>query len=325
MADRFILADFVVDILRAAKGEKYTALEVANFILEDRRYRSACENKAKQSSNTTMWQNGTLNEKAIVSQISAEIAARKEKWAKHNIRMTLGRPRRYYFSMIEAEEAKESIAEDYSSPSIFEEKDLYIKLGIFLYNEYNIVSKRINEKESRNDKGRQGNKWLFADVVALQRLGLGWSQEVNQLVKSAGDKKFKLWSFEVKKFITMSNVREVYFQAVSNSSWANFGYLVAVEIDDEVEEELRMLVEAYGIGILKLDKDSPIDSEIIFPAQEKNKINWTIVNRIVEQQKGKGFDQYIKTIDKMIKGDAWADDDMNRDIWNLTPRSKEIE
>jgi hypothetical protein len=30
-----------------------------------------------------------------------------------------------------------------------------------------------------------------------------------------------------------SNVRECFFQAVSNSSWANFGYLVAAEIEGQ--------------------------------------------------------------------------------------------
>ncbi|MCR4081861.1 hypothetical protein [Providencia stuartii] len=37
----------------------------------------------------------------------------------------------------------------------------------------------------------------------------------------------------------MSNVREVFFQTLSNSSWANVGYLVAAEITgDETLKEL---------------------------------------------------------------------------------------
>ena len=51
------------------------------------------------------------------------------------------------------------------------------------------------------------------------------------------------------------NYREFFFQAVSNSSWANEGYLVAAEIiqDDELLSELECLSIAFGIGIIQLD------------------------------------------------------------------------
>ena len=42
---------------------------------------------------------------------------------------------------------------------------------------------------------------------------------------------FKITSYEVKKEInTDYELKKCYFQAVSNSSWANYGYLVALEI-----------------------------------------------------------------------------------------------
>lgn len=45
------------------------------------------------------------------------------------------------------------------------------------------------------------------------------------------------------------------FQAVSNSSWANEGYLVVLqEIDSEVLSELRRLNQSFGIGVIKLEK-----------------------------------------------------------------------
>jgi uncharacterized protein len=37
----------------------------------------------------------------------------------------------------------------------------------------------------------------------------------------------------------MSNLREVFFQAVSNSSWANEGYLEAAEIDTANEKLIK--------------------------------------------------------------------------------------
>jgi hypothetical protein len=37
----------------------------------------------------------------------------------------------------------------------------------------------------------------------------------------------------MKKNLNFTNLREYYFQAVSNSSWANEGYIVALDIDED--------------------------------------------------------------------------------------------
>ncbi|WP_243251063.1 hypothetical protein [Clostridium sp. D43t1_170807_H7] len=52
--------------------------------------------------------------------------------------------------------------------------------------------------------------------------------------------------------MNFSNLREYYFQAVSNLSWANEGYLVALEIDDEplLRDELRRLNNSLRKGIM---------------------------------------------------------------------------
>lgn len=43
----------------------------------------------------------------------------------------------------------------------------------------------------------------------------------------------QFFSFELKLKIDKSNLTECYFQAVSNSSWANFGYLVVGDLDKD--------------------------------------------------------------------------------------------
>jgi hypothetical protein len=97
-------------------------------------------------------------------------------------------------------------------------------------------------------------------------LGAEWHQEVRDCVNQYSDKRTKLWSFEAKLLINRSNVRECFFQAVSNSSWANFGYLVAAEIGGtDTLKELRMLFAAHGIGFIKLDVDNPADSQVLIP------------------------------------------------------------
>ena len=89
--------------------------------------------------------------------------------------------------------------------------------------------------------------------------------------KYVGSLAIKLYSYEVKRELNFSNLRESYFQAVSNSSWANEGYLVAAEIDsdDEFLDEIKMLSNYFGIGLIKLNINSPDSSEIIYLAKQK--------------------------------------------------------
>ena len=156
-------------------------------------------------------------------------------------------------------------------------------------------SKRIDEKRSKNKRGPNGNKWLYPDIVALENLSTDWNREVKDCVQHYADKKTKLWSFEVKILINQSNVREAFFQAVSNSSWANFGYLVSAEIEGTgTLKELRMLSSLHGIGYMQLDTENPSESQIIIPAKEREQVNWETVNRLVEENSD--FQNYIKNI-----------------------------
>ena len=144
--------------------------------------------------------------------------------------------------------------------------------------------------------------WLYPDLVGLQDLSVGWNSKVRDCVKLYSDKMSKLWSFELKKAITPSNVREYFFQAVSNSSWANFGYLVACEIDDQSLEELRILSNLHGIGFIKLIVKNYQDSQIIIPSQEKKEIDWSIVNRL---SKNTDYKEYITLITGIYKSDKY--------------------
>ncbi|WP_308603955.1 hypothetical protein [uncultured Fibrobacter sp.] len=86
----------------------------------------------------------------------------------------------------------------------------------------------------------------------------------------------------MKKEIKWSNLKECYFQAVSNSSWANEGYLVALKYETEPEfmEEMRRLNNAFGIGFIRLDSDNIDESEILFPATTRNFVDWDTLNRL---------------------------------------------
>jgi hypothetical protein len=123
-------------------------------------------------------------------------------------------------------------------------------LSTYLWAEFGVYSKRIDEKRSSNKRGPNGNRWLYPDLVGMEDLGSDWHQEVKDCVNQYSDKRTKLWSFEVKLLINRSNVRESFFQAVSNSSWSNFGYLVAGEIEgQETLKELRSPRETGALSI----------------------------------------------------------------------------
>ncbi len=83
--------------------------------------------------------------------------------------------------------------------------------------------------------------------------------------------------------INRANVREAWFQAVSNSSWANLGYLVAADIQESAMKELRLLAASYGIGLIRLDIHDPNESEVLIPARERGDIDWDACNRLAQE------------------------------------------
>ena len=65
--------------------------------------------------------------------------------------------------------------------------------------------------------------------------------------------------------------REAFFQAVSNSAWANFGYLVTKDISDKTMPELQILASLPGIGVIRLDRDLPSKKRIADSSTRKNR------------------------------------------------------
>ena len=83
------------------------------------------------------------------------------------------------------------------------------------------------------------NLWLFPEV---QDLGENWGDSVKKCVSEGSHNRIKFWSFEVKKEVNKSSIRENFLEAASNSSWANLAYLAAPEpMEEDFERELRLL------------------------------------------------------------------------------------
>jgi len=118
-------------------------------------------------------------------------------------------------------------------------------------------------------------------MVGIRFLKLQTKESQNFLKAINQVDTFKISSYELKKEINSdSELKKAFFQAVSNSSWANFGYLVAFEFSDNLLEEMERLNQAFGIGIIELNSN-PYKSRVLF------------------QPKYRSLD--FKTIDKLCK------------------------
>ena len=287
------LVNTIAEFLRQRPEQKFTAREIANWVYET--YPDECHQKQLRSKATVI---PLDSDAALLQQIVAEIGSQRPLLQRRHldIKTTEGRPRKYYSTeSSDSAEDKEAMPSTAENATVIKEHDLYPMLSEFLLSELGVYSKRIDEKRSRNARGAGGNKWLYPDLVGLEDLSGDWHQEIKNCVQQYSDEKTKLWSFEVKILINRSNLREAFFQAVSNSSWANFGYLVASEIEGtDTSKELRMLASLHGIGFIQLDAENPTEGQIIIPARERNEVDWDTANRLTEENKD--FREYIKLI-----------------------------
>ncbi len=290
------LRQAVVGFLKDRAEQKFTARQIAEWLFET--FPEECQEKRAKSQG-----NYIKSDADLVQQLVAEISSQRPRLQKKHpeLKTTEGRPRKYYYSeksdsaeVAAAESAVVVPTADMNDTKLGEHA-MYPLLSLYLWEEFGVYSKRIDEKRSSNKRGPNGNRWLYPDLVGMEDLGADWHQEVRDCVKQYSDKRTKLWSFEVKLLINRSNVRECFFQSVSNSSWSNFGYLVAAEIEgQDTLKELRMLFAAHGIGLIKLDADNPAESQVLIPARERDEIDWDMANRLATENRD--FLDYVKLV-----------------------------
>lgn len=287
----------VFELLQAHPDERFKAREIAEWIHQN--YPRETHDKMERSSFIS-------DEGTLLNQLVAEIGANRPQWQKRHaeLRTTDGRPRRFYWATkTESEEVEAAERSELSSgePLIdqyvesFAERDLYPMLVQFLKSEFQAEGFRIEESRGSNRRGAGGNKWLYPDVVAVEALTMGLNKEVIEALKGSGDQRARLYSFEAKKLLNRSNIRESYFQAVSNSSWANFGYLVASRIEGvETIQELQMLYAVHGIGLIEIDTNSPTESVVRIPARERVSVEWSMCSRLADENRD--FEKFMRRV-----------------------------
>lgn len=148
---------------------------------------------------------------------------------------------------------------------VFDERSLH-KLFCSYLRTRNIYAKTIFHEKS-STKIDNAQKWVHPDIVGVQFEEFNNDATLSLLKATEPKETVHIYSYELKKKIESDyQLKQCYFQALSNSSWANFGYLVAFEISEDLDEEMERLNNAFGIGIILMQAN---DSKILYPAREK--------------------------------------------------------
>jgi len=279
------LYELVEEFLKSEQSKKFTSKEIATKIYE--RNRKSYEIKRQSFSTDDLF----------YRQLAAEISRDKDKLMnitgiyidESNI------PYIYYYSDEKHKNSVESKRTQQKDSQEGKELELYPKLADFLKSHFDILSKRIDDKTSKNTGGKNWNKWLHPDLVGIKILDRKWSDNIKKCYKEAGNNNLEFFSYEVKIELAPHTLRESFFQTVSNSSWANYGYLVTSQFrGNNILPEIEVLSKTHGIGIIQLNIENPPESKVLFPARYRKNIAWGIIDRVSGENKD--FKQFIQSV-----------------------------
>lgn len=176
----------------------------------------------------------------------------------------------------------------------YKERSLHPLLANYLLSK-NILSKTISHESS--GRADQAQKWVHPDMVGVE-FNEFQESATRSLLKAAETKEYiALYSYELKRTIENDHqLKEYFFQALSNSNWANYGYLVAFEISEDVMEEMARLNRSFGIGIIKLSPYSD-DTDVLFPAR-KNELDYYTIDKLCRMNSD--FKSFITKATKVL-------------------------
>lgn len=212
---------------------------------------------------------------------------------------TDSRPKKFYLkSMADKINLEDNSLSD-ESPAIkkkkidYLEKDLHKVLTHYAYYHLHCYTKTINHSISSK---KEFGEWVHPDMVGCYFQMEDWKKEVTDFSDSLGVRAVNLFSFELKRELNFGNLRESFFQCVSNSSWANESYLVAARVSENEDfyEELSRLSTSFGIGVIELNLEDPHSSEVLIPAKYKKNLDWEGINKLAMNSDFKDFIETVK-------------------------------
>ena len=206
--------------------DKMTFLDVAEFVLKELQY---------PLSDKEIW---SYAEKLMKQGIIDFETTGKTPWATMGARLYTdvknynskfigsGRPQKYMLKSLANSNSAPyentdhvNITVENNSIDSFKERDMHKYLAFWNDQENTINTKTIFHEKSQKNKELRDH-WLYPDMVGA-KFNFSFQEEISNLANNLSFPLVKLYSYELKLDVTHSNVREYYFQAVSNSSWAN--------------------------------------------------------------------------------------------------------
>lgn len=281
---------FLLDHLREHPNEAFGSRELARAIIQA--HPEEAELKRARSTSDLRGDN-------LEIQVQAEIGSVKKTLLRRYPQFTVSgtRPTLYSWKPDVLEEEKPGTESREIGNSALEQA-LYPKLALYLES-LSVYAMRIDERRSSGKKGLGANHWRHPDLAALEYLPADWSSITQAFGRHFPGSLLRFWSFEVKRSLSIGNVRESFFQAVSNSSWANFAYLVAEDVDERALQELEILCDSHGLGAIQLNSADPIESRVLIQARERENIDWKVVDRLVSENAD--FAKFIESATRVIE------------------------
>lgn len=177
----------------------------------------------------------------------------------------------------------------------YEERSLHKLLSSYLKNT-GIYSKTIFHEQSTY--GKDSNQiWTHPDMIGIKFLNLQTKASQNFLKSINRLDTFNITSYEIKREINSdSELKKAFFQAVSNSSWANYGYLVAFEFSDNLLDEIERLTQSFGIGVIELNAN-PYKSRTLFQSKYRS-LDFKTIDKLCRINKD--FEKFIEQTEKLI-------------------------
>lgn len=183
---------------------------------------------------------------------------------------------------------------DETSRTSYTERDLHPLMANYLWSK-GIYPKTIYQE--RSTRADQAQKWVHPDIVGVEFVELT-KTSANSLMKAVNtENTMSICSYELKKEInTDYALKQYFFQALSNSSWANYGYLVAFDINPELMDEMERLNQAFGIGIIQLTP-LPEKTKVLFAAKQKT-LDYRTIDKLCNINRD--FEEFITSITNII-------------------------
>jgi len=205
----------------------------------------------------------------------------------------------------------ESLFEDIISGKFYE-RDLHPFLATYLHNKKEFPKTIFHENSDAEKDNHQ--KWIHPDMISVNFTK--FKKESTEIFLKAIniDDVFKINSYELKKEImTDYELKKYYFQAVSNSSWANYGYLVAMNINSTLMDEIERLNQSFGIGVIQLSSN-PEKTRILFPAKYK-KLDLKTIDKL--SLINKDFEDFINYVEKTLTAEKRYISAVEKELYNF--------